>query len=271
MNLQSRFIPWLGRLALIAVLSVATAGAAAAAANVRVETINIQGVPRMSREFVKEDVARSASRPVDIIFRQEISHDDYKHIVTTHQSAIWQTRFINLPIPISFRRSAQWTLVPAMTDYQRMHEGKAGVSSARYIAWVGLRNQETGRTVVFMNTHFVSGAWSDREVEDRQWRRKKWNVHYAKMKSQILAFHKKGVDVVFGGDFNRHQVAEFHPNQVWLANRGIDKIGIVRAPPLAPLGSPSAVKLTRSNIVGGFHSDHDARVVHFELFPPTRQ
>ena len=129
----------------------------------------------------------------------------------------------------------------------KTHDGEAGVTPARYVNWVLLQNNQTGKKFAFVNTHFISGAWS--KHPDRQ---KRWLTHLDKLKttvSNIQTTHR--VPVVVVGDFNRHR-AESLPGLRMLdvkdvAGVTIDQIYV----PKAAVSTP-AYQLQR------FGSDHHA-------------
>lgn len=76
------------------------------------------------------------------------------------------------------------------------------MSPNRYITWVKLKNQASGKEIVRINTHLVSGAWGEHEATTA-WRREHWKIHMQKLEHMVAHFKAKGLQVIVGGDFNR--------------------------------------------------------------------
>ena len=113
--------------------------------------------------------------------------------------------------------------------------------------WVVARHRATGRVAVFVNTHYVSGAWNNKPKPHKEWRKAAWLDHWQALRDLAPKLAIRG-PVIFVGDFNRTDVTDWHPQLRWVDDRGIDKIAAVNARPLrAPRRLPT-------------RSDHDARV-----------
>jgi endonuclease/exonuclease/phosphatase (EEP) superfamily protein YafD len=85
----------------------------------------------------------------------------------------------------------------------RTHDGEAEVTPARYVNWVVLDVLGTDKSLIVVNTHFISGAWSGHPE-----RQARWNTHYQVLNdivAQLRQNHpQKPIFVV--GDFNRAKV-----------------------------------------------------------------
>lgn len=87
----------------------------------------------------------------------------------------------------------------------KTHDGEAGVTPARYVNAVLLRNRQTGKRFVFINTHFISGAWSGSHPE----RQARWLRHLEVLKSEVNRLHTlHNAPVVVVGDFNRRRAED---------------------------------------------------------------
>ncbi len=82
----------------------------------------------------------------------------------------------------------------------RTHPGEAGVTPARYVNWVVLDVVGTDKSLIVVNTHFISGAWSGHPE-----RQARWNTHYQVLFDTVARLRQnhpaKPIFVV--GDFNR--------------------------------------------------------------------
>jgi len=100
-------------------------------------------------------------------------------------------------VPISWRVD-RFTKVGAGSV--RTHDGEAEVTPARYVNWVVLDVIGTDKSIVVVNTHFISGAWSGHPE-----RQARWNTHYQVLNDTVAMLRQnhpqKPVFVV--GDFNR--------------------------------------------------------------------
>jgi hypothetical protein len=88
---------------------------------------------------------------------------------------------------------------------RKAHDGRAKVSPARGVVWAVLKDLATGVTTAHVNTHFVSRAWSKGVVVARPWRQEQWAQHLVVLNEVVQDFRGRGLPVVVGGDFNRHE------------------------------------------------------------------
>ena len=167
-----------------------------------VMSLNVKSNPEMPQAKVVHDVRRAASK-ADIIGWQEIGPERYKHAIRDLKSKGFETFMPKgLQTPISWR-TGKFKMLDS--GVKKMHDGLAGVSPHRQVAWVKLKNKETGEVFIQMNTHLVSGAWNSKKQPTDPWRQKMWRKHISQMKDMVQHFEKQGFPVVITGDFNRNQ------------------------------------------------------------------
>jgi hypothetical protein len=226
---------------------------------IRVVSLNVKSNPLMSAGKVRADVDKAAKLGADVIMWQEIQPDYYKNIVRSENSTggngRWKHYFTGYAIPISIRVAGDSPWVVKDTGVRKMHNGMAKVSPHRYVTWLKVYNKQSRQTTILMNTHMVSGAWNGRYNRADDWRKKMWNIHFAKQSELIKDFSNRGYTVVYGGDFNRMEMGKFTARDSRITVHGIDKIGVVRT------ANDRIEKVTVRKTVGGFNSDHDAKRV----------
>ena len=162
-------------------------------------TANIKSNPLMTLEKAKADIDLVAAQGA-VIGWQEI-HKFYRPAARALDGfeTYWPGKRFSRDanaVPISWR-TARFELIAS--GVKRTHFGRPGVTPARYIAWVVLRDRRSGQTFWRVNTHYISGAWSKHRE-----RRPRWEKHDRKLGKvvlQLLAEH--GPNGVIGGDFNR--------------------------------------------------------------------
>jgi hypothetical protein len=225
----------------------------------RVVSLNVKSNPLMSAYKVRADVDKAAKLGADVIMWQEIQPDYYKNIVRAENSTggngQWKHYLTGYAIPISIRVGGDSPWVVRDTGVKLMHGGLAKVSPNRYVTWIKAYNKQSRQTTIFMNTHMVSGAWNGKDNYRDDWRKKMWNIHFAKQSELIKDFSNRGYTVVYGGDFNRQEMAKFTARDSRITLHGIDKIGVVRT------ANDRIEEVTVRKTVGGFYSDHDAKRV----------
>ena len=227
---------------------------------IRAVTLNVQALPLMPRDKVVADVDKAAGLGADVLMWQEIQPDYYKDAVRAEKlndpkRGEWRTFQLDLAVPISVRLGGDSPWEYVSDGRKLMHGGREKVSPNRYISWVVLKDRSSGRKTVFMNTHMVSGAWNGKENTADPWRKEMWQQHRTEQTRVIDDFNAKGMSVVYGGDFNRQNVAPFSARDKQVVDTGIDHLGVV----LAPGDTLPAVQKKQS--VGGFNSDHPAKLM----------
>jgi hypothetical protein len=233
------------------------------AATFRTVTINVKSNPEMRTGQVAHDVHRAAHAG-GLIGWQEIGPERYfaeiKKLGPDWGHYMPHDGGLHIPNPISWKKSV-WKKEDA--GFLRTHHGLAKVSPNRYITWVKLKNRATGREIVRVNTHLVSGAWGAHKPTTA-WRREMWRTHMQKLDALVADFKRQGLAVIVGGDFNRdsfevlgHRVA--YDNKLNVGTHGrstYDYLMHSRNAHLHRVGG---------RVEGGYASDHDAVVARYRL------
>ncbi|ATB49251.1 endonuclease/exonuclease/phosphatase family protein [Corallococcus macrosporus] len=127
------------------------------------------------------------------------------------------------------------------------HEGEAGVTPARFVNWVVLKNKQTGAKLAFINTHYISGAWNGQNP-DRQAR---WHTHNSVVREVVRELRGRGLPVVLVGDFNR-QLSQDIPGMNHLRTAGVSGVPIDQIYVSQGIGTGPAERLEK------YGSDHFA-------------
>ncbi len=138
--------------------------------------------------------------------------DGYRHYVPAPAPA--------KAVPISWR-VPRFTLVDS--GYKKTHDGESNVTPARYITWVILKVNATGKKFIFINTHFISGAWSKHPERQERWR-KHYNILYNRVATFRKYHPRKPIFVV--GDFNRHKAMPMPSPVKWVPVAGVSGVPI---------------------------------------------
>jgi hypothetical protein len=256
-----RFLPVSALLPVLVAGALTPAGAAAPTpANrrsgppaTRFVTENVKSNPTMPQPHVLHDVREGASLG-DVVLWQEIAPDRYTAAVAGLPSH-WRTVQTGTEDPISFDTRV-WRLVS--TDRALLSRGRAHVTPRRWATWALLQHVGTGRVVVFMDTHYVSGAWVDRPVTHRAWRRRLWLREWARQDDVVDGLTQRGLTVLGGGDFNRVRLPRFAERQMHLNSGSIDHLWVVP-------GARGDVDPGSSWRDRHLYSDHDAVVGSFSV------
>jgi len=227
---------------------------------------NIKDNPDMPAAHVEHDVesVASAARGAAIVGWQEIGEqEDHDAIDRAFPLTRWFHFFPELAIPITVSKRHFECLE---LGHERTHGGLARVSPARYFDWVILkRKRRPGvKPFVVINTHFVSGGWTDKPKLDKPWRQEKWLEHFALLQAKVLEFNAKGHDVYVLGDWNRINVDKFVPSQRWLVQHGLDHIAYIPAP------GGRVTKLRSGAILTRLFTDHRPIWARVLLLPKVR-
>jgi len=163
---------------------------------------------------------------------------EYAHYIPSE----WPAR----AIPISWR-VARFELI--RSGFKKTHDGEAGVTPARYITWVFLKVKSTGKKFIFINTHFISGAWGNHPDRQERWL-KHYNVLYNRVE-QFRTYHpNKPIFVV--GDFNRHKAMPMPSPVKYVSVKDVSGI------PLDHMYAPSNISHSMVNRLYKWGSDHFA-------------
>ena len=145
-----------------------------------------------------------------------------------------------------------------------MHGGRAGISPHRTVAWVKLKNKETGKTMIHVNTHLVSGAWNDKQQASDPWRQRMWKQHIEKMGRMVERFERKGHPVTISGDFNRNHFKVFGQKVAYDSNIQVGTHGSATLDYVMHTRHEALKKLS-AKVDDSFASDHNAVAVRYDL------
>ncbi|MDT0378300.1 hypothetical protein RM572_05840 [Streptomyces sp. DSM 42041] len=144
----------------------------------------------------------------------------------------------------------------------RVHGGKAGVSPHRVVTEAVLARVDDPQTrFVFVNTHYVAGAWNGKDDPHEGWRDDMWGRHFRAHRDDVIGhWRSRGFPVVWTGDVNRSPMPLLLPNHEKRAfPGGIDQIGWV------PGTNGTQIRLQRTKTVPMHVDSHDARVAILQI------
>ena len=224
-----------------------------------VVSMNVKSNPLMSQDKVSHDVRRAA-KVGEIIGWQEIAPERYRQAIRNLPGF---DHFMpkGLQTPISWK-SSEFKLLAS--GVERMHGGKAGISPNRTVAWLKLKNKQTGETVIHLNTHLVSLAWNTKISRSDPWRKAMWNQHIAKMGKLVERFERQGHPVTITGDFNRNHFRVFgnkvdYDSGLRRGTHGTSTLDDVMST------RNQGLKRVSTKVDDRFASDHNAVVVRYDL------
>jgi hypothetical protein len=217
-------------------------------------TANVKSNPTMRQWKVVHDVQHAASL-ADVVLWQEIIPKRYKRAVRDLDRTVWQTEHLDTEVPISFRKDI-WSLVKG--NIVPLHHGRALTSPNRDLTWVKLRHNISHDEIVFVNTHYVSGAWNHKRRLHKAWRqmmwKRSWNIQH------IFTLSMDDEPIIGGGDFNRLTLEPFVATQdeVWAPSTSIDHIYTI------PTRALKIVVIERRKNSNNF-TDHDFRYIRYNM------
>lgn len=144
----------------------------------------------------------------------------------------------------------------------RVHGGKSGVSPHRVITEAVLQRANNPQLrFVFVNTHYVAGAWNGKEDPHEAWRDDMWGRHFRDHRDKVLGhWRSRGFPVIWTGDVNRSPMPLLLPQHEKRAfGRGIDQIGWVTGT------NGTQIRLRRTKVVPMHVDGHDARVAILQV------
>lgn len=219
---------------------------------ISVSSSNIKSNPPMSLAHVTSDIAHVAGIPTTgarVWFGQEIVAGRYAKAWATGLPGTTYCGDEECPITLD---PADWTIGQATVE--KMHNGLIHVTPARYLSTVTATS--TARPdvkVAFIDTHFISGAWSNNYPKTKAWRRARWSSHWAQLQDAVTRLVDAGYTVVVGADTNRETMPALHVGQLVPVEHGIDHLWVIPA-------AGRTVKVTGKTITaaGALFTDHDA-------------
>jgi hypothetical protein len=143
-----------------------------------------------------------------------------------------------------------------------VHDGLGGVSPNRVITEAVLElASDPQLRFVFVNTHYVAGAWNGKKDSHEAWRRRMWKRHFRSHRDDVLAhWHSQGYPVIWTGDVNRSPMPLLLPTHEKRAfNRGIDQIAWI------PGTNGTEIRLTGTKTVPMHVDSHHARVAMMQI------
>ena len=230
---------------------------------VRLVTSNIKNLPDLSREHVRHDMALVRKLGGVILWQEIAEADDVADLRATVPGYTHLHTDTECPISV-------WTKGWKVLDYGKvtLHPGKEHVSPHRVATWVRLqRNGSTVPPFVVVNTHWVSGAYSNPGQEAEAWRLAMWAQAHAGMCTLVQGFLAKGITVLGGGDFNRTGAFPgFAPGHRWLINGGYDHLWACEAKGGVQVEAAATGTLGTDKLF----TDHAARWAHVHLVAPAK-
>jgi hypothetical protein len=230
----------------------------------RTVNINVKNNPVMPQQKVRHDVQRAALDG-SLIGWNEIGPDRYfaaiKQLGKEWGHYMPHDGKMRIPNPISWKKSI-WKELDS--GFVKTHGGKEKVSPARYITWSKLEHRDSHNTIVRVNTHLVSGAFTAGKTSP-DWRRNHWHEHMRELKELVSQFESKGFTVIVGGDFNRdsHKVLGnkvAYDNNLHVATHGrhstYDYLMHTRSDHLKRIGG---------HVDTHFRSDHHAVIARYSI------
>jgi hypothetical protein len=147
-------------------------------------------------------------------------------------------------VPISWRAD-RFELVKS--GNVRTHGGEAGVTPARYINWVILRQPGQNKRFIVLNTHFISGAWTKHPE-----RRPRWRTHARKLRHLVgeLGDEHPRAPIFAIGDFNRRRPVDLPHEVTYIRVAGVRGVPIDQCYATRSIGNSKAERLGKNG------SDH---------------
>ena len=155
------------------------------------------------------------------------------------------------------------------------HPAQEGVTPARYVNAVRLRDRTSGNVLGFVNTHTIARASYDARPTDPT-RVPRLRRHLAMLRSVISSTFATTENVVAVGDLNINYLADRRRRVAGFPTRALGDLVDFDMPLRGSRGPTSLLDYVmtvrdaaglaprRSRIVRGFHSDHDAVVASFQ-------
>lgn len=156
-------------------------------------------------------------------------------------------------IPISWRTDV-WDKTGGGS--RLTHGGEDNVTPARYVNWVVLKHKGSGKKIVFVNTHFINGAWNGVNPNNRE----RWLIHDAALRDELGQLRAKGFPIIVVGDFNRNEAMNYGGME-YLEVQGGGGVPFDHIYASSSIAGPGK-NCTR---LGEFGSDHNAYTAAFQI------
>jgi endonuclease/exonuclease/phosphatase (EEP) superfamily protein YafD len=123
------------------------------------------------------------------------------------------------------------------------------VTPARYVNWVILELNGTGKRLIVMNTHFISGAWTGHPE-----RQARWNRHYEILRAKVaeMRLNHPATPIFVVGDFNRHRAMDMPAPVRYVPVQGGGEV------PFDHIYAPSNIEHSLAQRQPTWGSDHNA-------------
>lgn len=214
----------------------------------RVVTANVKHT--MGRAQIEADVKKVATLG-SVIMWQEVHAGTFRNAIRQHlPDSTWDHSGLQHEVPISVKRSL-WDVRHA-TVYKLHNKWPQG-DPARYLTVVLLKAQGSGVEFVVANSHLVANAWGNTHRPNIAWKQRMWNRSYDKFQTLVLNAQSKGLTIIGGGDWNKHDVPKFTAAQTWLRTAHVDYLFGLQA-------SGGATFTLGANQSVSLNSDHNALV-----------
>jgi len=186
---------------------------------------------------------------------------------------IYMPRDAGVTIPIVWN-AAQFSLISASS--QQVHPAEEGVTPARYINHVLLRERATNAVLAFVNTHTIAQASRDAQPTNKA-RVPRLLRHIRMLRATIRSLFTSTANVIAVGDLNINYLADRRRQLPGFPTRVLGDVIRFDMPMAASWGTGSlldyvmsmrdngGLAFASSRIVGGFHSDHDAVLAHYRF------
>ncbi len=207
---------------------------------------------------------------------QEMSElEDRQTLIELAQERDWGWYMPNdggVAIPIIWKRE-RFRMIDGRTI--RTHGPENKVTPSRYINVVRLRELATGKVFGFINTHTIAQASYDAQASDMR-RIPRLRKHLRMLRREIIRLSASTEHVFATGDLNVNYLADRRRQVAGLPTDALGGLVSFDMPLEGSRGptslldygmtlkEDSGLQLTESQIVRGFHSDHDAVVFTYD-------
>lgn len=224
-------------------------------------TQNVQCIPEMSQDDVREDVT-ATGKTGNVIGWQEINIDRYRSAVRmftpAHMHHYMGPEGCAEPISWDFR---YWEALDA--GFHVLHE-QSQFTETRYITHVLLKNKKTGIRVMMNNAHYIPAFLSMGDVDERN---RIWEAGNKRHRQLLETWNERGLAICGTGDFNRQgsvlgsRIGRSKVRYV-SADSSIDKLYVIGS-------SKTFWKVEGMRELKPRHSDHNGRLAL--VFPARRK